>query len=69
MMRVVFAKRCQLGRPRAKTAYPIQLPQKTLDVGYGPGQLRPDGSRDPRVESRQFAKITSAINGLSNQQI
>lgn len=68
MMQVVFVKRCQLGRPRAKTAYPIQIPQRNLDVGYGPGQLRPDGSRDPRAESRQFDKITLATNGLSGQK-
>lgn len=68
-MQIVFVKRCRLGRPRSKSAPHIVLPQKTWDVGYGKGQLRPNGSRDPRVESRQFAKITQAINGMSGQLV
>lgn len=64
---VVFVKPCQLGRPVAKVAKQINTPNTELNVGYGPGQLRPNGSRDPRAEARQFAKITQAINGMSGQ--
>jgi len=62
----IKAKRCVLGRPIAKEATPIKSP-KTFDVGYGPGQLRPDGSRDLRAEERILAKLTMDANGLSGQ--
>lgn len=63
---MIKAKKCVLGRPVAKTATPIKLPQ-TFDVGYGPFKLRPDGSRDLRAECRQLAKLTMKINGMSGQ--
>jgi len=44
----------------------IILP-KTFDVGYGKGQLRPNGSRS-QAEIRELAKLTIAVNGMSGQQ-
>ena len=61
----IKAKKCVLGKPIVQWL-PIILP-KNLDVGYGPFQLRPDGSRDIRAEWRRFAKITMDINGMSGQ--
>ena len=40
------------------------MPQ-SIDVGYGPFKLRPDGSRDIDAEYRQFTKIVQSINGMS----
>lgn len=60
---MIKVKRCVLGKPIAKPL-PIILP-KEIDVGYGPSQLRPDGSRDIRAEYRQLAKIVMDINGMS----
>jgi len=62
----IRAKKCVLGRPVAKKLQPIIMP-KSIDVGYGPFQLRPDGSRDIRAECRQLGKITMKINGMSGQ--
>jgi len=45
----------------------IILP-KIFDVGFGRGQLRPDGSRS-RAEFRVLANLTMAINGMSGQQV
>jgi hypothetical protein len=62
---MIKVKKTKMGRPVGKWK-PIILPQ-TIDVGYGPFQLRPDGSRDIRSECRRFAKITMDINGMSGQ--
>lgn len=61
-------RKCVLGRPVAKELKPIAVLPKDINVGYGKFQLRPDGSRDPRVECRIFAKMVMDINGLSGQQ-
>jgi hypothetical protein len=64
---MIYAKRCVLGRPVAKTLIPIKSP-KTFDVGYGPGQLRPDGSRQPESERRVLGDLTMLVNGMSGQK-
>ena len=61
----IKVKRSVLGKPVVQWL-PIKLPQ-SLDVGYGPFQLRPTGSRDIRAECRRFAKIVMDINGMSGQ--
>ena len=63
---MIHAKRCVLGRPVAKQLYPIHN-LKSYDVGYGPGQLRPNGSRQPESERIILGKLTMRINGLSGQ--
>lgn len=62
----ISAKKCVMGRPVAKELKPIISP-KSINVGYGPFQLRPDESRDIRAECRELGKITMAINGMSGQ--
>lgn len=64
---MIKVSRCKLGRPVAKELKPIIGPQQ-VNVGYGLFQLRPDGSRDPRAEARQFGKIVQSINGMSGQK-
>jgi hypothetical protein len=64
----IKAAPCKMGRPVAKEAYPIITPKNTtFDIGYGPNQLRPDGSRDLRAEDRILSKIVMRANGLSGQ--
>lgn len=65
-MILVSVKRCVLGRPVAKQLIPIKS-LKQRDIGYGPGQLRPDGSRQPETERRILGKQTMHINGMSGQ--
>ena len=62
----MIVRRRAMGRCPAKQLKQIIMPQQ-INVGYGLFQLRPDGSRDPRAESRQFAKIVQIINGMSGQ--
>ncbi len=64
-MAKIKAKRCVLGKPVVEWL-PIKLPQ-SINVGYGPFQLRPNGSRDIGAECRRFAKIIMDINGMSGQ--
>ena len=64
---MIKVSRCKFGRPVAKKLKPIIGPKK-IDVGYGPGQLRPDHSRDIRAEDRQLAKIVQNVNGMSGQR-
>tara|TARA_R100001244_G_scaffold25113_2_gene25366 strand:+ start:28720 stop:28938 length:219 start_codon:yes stop_codon:yes gene_type:complete len=59
--------RYKLGRPVAKELKQIIGPDQ-IDVGFGPGQLRPNGSRDIRAEEQQLSKIVQDINGMSGQQ-
>lgn len=40
-----------------------------FNFGYGPNQLRPDGSRDPRAEENILNKLIMRVNGLSGQLI
>lgn len=62
-------KKIRLGKCPIDKLKPIAILPSNIDVGYGKGQLRPDGSRDIRAESRRFAKLVQEINGLSGQQI
>lgn len=64
---MIRVKRCVLGRPVAKELTPIKSP-KTFDVGYGPGQLKPDGSRQPETERRVLNKLSQLVNGMSGQK-
>lgn len=64
---MIRVKKCILGRPIAKELTPIESP-KEINVGYGPGQLKPDGSRQPETERRILSKITLLKNGMSGQQ-
>lgn len=65
---VIKVKPCVLGRPVAKQLYPITTTKNSsFDVGYGPNQLRPDGSRDPRAEERILSKAVMKSNGMSGQ--
>lgn len=61
---MIRVKNCVLGRPVAKKLVPIKSP-KTIDVGYGPGRLKPDGSRQPETERRVLDRLNMLINGLS----
>ena len=63
MTRVKVPK-CVLGRPIAKSLIPIKSPT-TFDVGYGPGQLKPDGSRQPETERRVLGGLFMLANGMS----
>ena len=64
----IKVKPCKLGRNPAKEAYPIITTNNTtFNFGYGPNQLRPDGSRDPRAEDRILSKFIMQINGMSGQ--
>ena len=65
---MIRVKKCVLGRPVAKQLIPIQNVPKEINVGYGPGQLRPDGSRQPETERRVLDKLNQAINGMSGQK-
>ena len=40
-----------------------------INIGYGYGQLRPDGSRGGNAETRQMAIAVMKINGMSGQQV
>ena len=64
---MIRAKKRVLGRPIAKELMPIKSP-KEINIGYGPGQLKPDGSRQPETERRILDKLTLLINGMSGQQ-
>ena len=63
---MIRVKKCVLGRPIAKELVPIKG-LDTIDVGFGPGQLRPNGSRQPESERMVFRRIISDINGMSGQ--
>lgn len=58
----------RLGKCPVNKLKPISVLPKDIDVGYGKGQLRPDGYRDIRAESRRFAELVQEINGLSGQK-
>ena len=64
----ISVKKCVLGRPVAKQLIPIKNVPKEIDVGYGPGQLRPDGSRQPETERIILGDLNQLINGMSGQQ-
>jgi hypothetical protein len=64
----ISVKKCVLGRPVAKQLIPIKNVPKEIDVGYGPGQLRPDGSRQPETERVALGNLNQLINGMSGQQ-
>jgi len=49
-------------RPAKQIILPQDIPAASR---YGPKQVRPDGARDPRAESRVIAKIVMAVNGMS----
>lgn len=66
-MRIVKVGRCKLGRPVAGELKPI-ITKDQIDIGYGPGQLLPDGSRQPLAEANVIADITMDINGMSGQR-
>lgn len=67
---MIKTKRVVLGRKVAKTLYPIRTIKNTMfNFGYGPNQLRPDGSRDPRAEENILNKLIMRVNGLSGQLI
>lgn len=68
MTPTITVKRRQMGRPIAKVGQPINL-FKNINVGYGPGQLRPDGSRDATAEPRVMAQLVMIVNGMSGQLI
>lgn len=61
---MIKAKKHPMGRPVAKLAYPMKSP-KTINVGYGFGQLRPDRSRDMAAEPKILADLMMLINGIS----
>lgn len=51
----------------AKTLPPIKFGPKDIDIGYGPGQLRPDGARQSKVECKLLADRLMDLNGMSGQ--
>lgn len=65
---MIHAKRYVLGRPVAKILPEIKTSPNDIDVGYGPGKLKPDGSRQPETERRVWGKLIPLINGMSTQQ-
>lgn len=65
---MIHAKRYVLGRPVAKILPEIKISPNDIDVGYGPGKLKPDGSRQPETERRVWGKLIPLINGMSTQQ-
>ena len=67
-LKPVYVKRCVLGRPVAKQLIPIKNIPKEINVGYGPGQLRPNGSRQPETERRILGDVNQLSNGMSSQQ-
>jgi len=65
---MIKVRKLRMGRCPAKELKSIIMPQ-TINIGYGLFQLRPDGSRDIRAESRQFAKLIQTINSMSGQLV
>ncbi len=63
---MISTKKHIMGRPVAKTLKPIII-HKSINMGYGKGQLRPNNSRDPLAECRQFGMLIMLINGMSGQ--
>ena len=66
-MKIIVVKKRVLGRPIAKQVTYIKDVPKQINIGYGPGQLRPDGSRQPSTERSMLAKISMLVNGMSGQ--
>lgn len=66
MLQIIKVGRCKLGRPVAKELKPI-ITREDIDFGNGPGQLLPDGSRQPLAEANVWADIVMDINGMSGQ--
>lgn len=65
---MIKVKPCKMGRGVAKKLLPIAtIKNSVFNFGYGPNQLRPDGSRDPRAENRALGNFIMRINGLSGQ--
>jgi hypothetical protein len=62
----IYAAKLPLCRGFIKPLKPI-ITRSSINVGYGPGQLRPNGARDIRAEERQLAIRVLRINGLSGQ--
>lgn len=55
---MIQVKKIKMGRPIAKKLCP-PFTNKDIDVGYGPGQLRPDQARQPETEYRQLSIVNS----------
>lgn len=67
MLKIVKISHCKLGRPVAKELKPI-ITKNEINFGNGPGQLLPDGSRQPLAEANVWADIIMHINGMSGQR-
>lgn len=65
---MIRVKKCVLGRPIAKTLPKIKIARNNINVRYGPGKLKPNGSRQPETERRVWGKVISFINGLSTHK-
>lgn len=65
---MIRVKKCVLGRPISKTLPKIKIRHNNIDIGYGPGKLKPNGSRQPETERRVWGELISLINGLSTHK-
>jgi hypothetical protein len=66
-MRIQYIKVVAPGRVFQNKPPKTIVGPDTIDVGYGAGQLRPNGDRQPMVEYNRLGGILMRVNGMSGQ--